>query len=61
MMRLSLLLTAFALLAACGQSGALRLPDPEAAPVTVAPDAPTASPATPAEPDRSNEPRKQIH
>ena len=52
MMRLTLLLIASALLAACGQSGALSLPDRGSEPVTV---------TTPAEPDRSNEPRKQIH
>jgi predicted small lipoprotein YifL len=61
MMRLTLLLTASALLAACGQSGALYLPDRDSTPVTVTPAATPATPATPAEPDRSNEPRKQIH
>jgi len=58
MMRLTLLLTASALLAACGQSGALYLPDPGTETVAVSP---AATPATPAEPDRSNEPRKRIH
>lgn len=41
-------------LAACGQKGPLYLPDQGA--VKVAP-----APGTTATPDRSNEPRKQIH
>jgi predicted small lipoprotein YifL len=45
------------LLAACGQKGPLFLPDQGAAPVTVTPPAG----APDATPDRSNEPRKQIH
>ena len=61
MMRLTLLLTASALLAACGQSGALYLPDRGSEPVTVTPAATPATATTPAEPDRSNEPRKRIH
>ena len=49
---------ALALLAACGQKGALYLPDDAAAAVKVTPPAP----ATPDDaPDRSNEPRKRIH
>jgi predicted small lipoprotein YifL len=45
------------LLAACGQKGPLYLPDQGAAPVTVTPSASRPD----ATPDRSNEPRKQIH
>ncbi len=61
MMRLTLLLIASALLAACGQSGALYLPDRGSEPVTVTPPTTPATATTPAEPDRSNEPRKRIH
>ena len=57
-LRLALPLFAAALLAACGQKGALYLPDPGAAPVTATPPAATI-PGT--EPDRSAEPRKRIH
>ena len=58
MTRLALTLLAAALLAACGQKGALYLPDDAAAAVKVTPPAP----ATPDDaPDRSNEPRKRIH
>ena len=57
MTRIALTLLAAALLAACGQKGALYLPDRGAAPVTQSP--PQASPDD--APDRSNEPRKRIH
>jgi predicted small lipoprotein YifL len=56
--RLALPLLAAVLLAACGQKGALYLPDQGAAPVAVTPPAP-AAPGT--ETDRSSEPRKRIH
>jgi predicted small lipoprotein YifL len=56
--RFALSLLATALLAACGQKGALYLPDKGAAPVAATPSAPDAS-GTQA--DRSNEPRKRIH
>ena len=59
-LRLSVLGCAL-LLAACGQKGALFLPDPGATPITTTParaDNGTDSTATP---DRSNEARKRIH
>ena len=56
--RLVVLLIAAGLLTACGQKGALYLPDAGAAPVTATPPAATI-PGT--EPDRSAEPRKRIH
>jgi predicted small lipoprotein YifL len=58
LIRLALPLLAAATLVACGQKGALYLPDAAAAPVAVTPAAP-AAPGT--EADRSNEPRKRIH
>ena len=59
MIRLALpLLAAVLLLAACGQKGALYLPDKGAAPVKATPSAPSAPGE---EPDRSDEPRKRIH
>jgi len=58
LLRLALPLVAAALLAACGQKGALYLPDAGAAPVAATPPA-AATPGS--EPDRSNEPRKRIH
>jgi predicted small lipoprotein YifL len=56
--RLVLPLIALAVLAACGQKGALYLPDPGAA--QVAPTPPAAD-ATGADADHSNAPRKRIH
>jgi len=56
--RLLLPLIGVVLLAACGQKGALYLPDAGAAPVTATPPDATAPGA---EPDRSSEPRKRIH
>jgi len=57
MRRLCILIVLVSLVSACGQKGALYLPDRGAAPVTQSP--PQASPDD--APDRSNEPRKRIH
>jgi predicted small lipoprotein YifL len=59
MIRAALVLALLTLLPACGQKGALYLPDPEAQ--VVPPVAPAATPAVPGEADRSNESRKRIH
>jgi predicted small lipoprotein YifL len=58
-MKTLLLMPALLLLTACGQKGPLFLPDPSASPVILTPAPQDAQ--TPPAPDRSEEPRKQIH
>ena len=55
MKRLIVATALLAFAAACGQTGALYLPEKHSAKVTADPQAP------PAEPDRTDEPRKRIH